>query len=100
MLLFSAAVIPLYKEVCPASNSVHITSLVFDVHPSQTNLDVENLSEFLETILKWVLETADGDLQKNAAIHLVAVIVNRKADGECNQPTIEWMVSERIAFVF
>ncbi|KAJ3521011.1 hypothetical protein NMY22_g12497 [Coprinellus aureogranulatus] len=59
IVLFSAAIAPLHKE---------------------TNLDIRNLSQFLGSMLKWALETADSNLQREAAIHLVSVIVNRKAD--------------------
>ena len=85
MLLFSAALTPLYKEVCRGSSFLQIICLVSDICPPQTSLDMENLGQFLESILKWTLGTADSDLQRDAAIHLVAVIVNRKVDGAYNK---------------
>ncbi|KAF5335990.1 hypothetical protein D9611_006343 [Ephemerocybe angulata] len=59
ILLYTAAIIPIFKEV---------------------DLDVPNLGQFLEETIKWTLEGAGSDLQRNAAVHLVSVLVNRKAD--------------------
>lgn len=42
---------------------------------------VGNTKEFLDMTLKWVLDTADTDVQRLSALKLVASIVNRHADG-------------------
>ncbi|KAJ2933120.1 hypothetical protein H1R20_g3952, partial [Candolleomyces eurysporus] len=59
IVLFTAAITPMYKEV---------------------NLNVPNLVEFLEGTLGWILNGAENDLQRNSAVHLVSVLVNRKAE--------------------
>ncbi|KAJ2934020.1 hypothetical protein H1R20_g3061, partial [Candolleomyces eurysporus] len=44
------------------------------------NLNVPNLVQFLEGTLGWILNGAENDLQRNSAVHLVSVLVNRKAE--------------------
>jgi hypothetical protein len=36
---------------------------------------------FLRTLLNWVLDVADSDLQRLSALHIVASTVNRRAEG-------------------
>ncbi|KAH6916048.1 RNAPII transcription regulator C-terminal-domain-containing protein [Coprinopsis sp. MPI-PUGE-AT-0042] len=58
--LFAAASVPMYKDL---------------------DLGIPNLNEFLTNILFWAIKTADTDVQRTAATRLIAVIVNRKAEG-------------------
>ncbi|KAF9531685.1 RNAPII transcription regulator C-terminal-domain-containing protein [Crepidotus variabilis] len=57
--LFSASVIALHKDV---------------------TLSLGEEGKFLDAVLKWIIEVADNDLQRNAALHMVAAIVNRRAE--------------------
>ncbi|KAF8159570.1 Dos2-interacting transcription regulator of RNA-Pol-II-domain-containing protein [Crassisporium funariophilum] len=59
LVLLTAAVIALRKEV---------------------HLDLGNLTQFLDMLLDWVLMTADNDLQRLSALHVVSSIVNRRVD--------------------
>lgn len=51
------------------------------------NLNVPNLTQFLEGTLGWILGAAENDLQRNSAVHLVSVLINRKAEGREAQNT-------------
>jgi hypothetical protein len=44
-------------------------------------LPPDNIGVFLNTLLKWVLDIADNDLQRTSALHIVASVVNRRAEG-------------------
>lgn len=47
---------------------------------SQVNLDVPNIAQFLNDVVRWTLQQAESELQKRAAVHLVSALVNRMAD--------------------
>ncbi|KXN92954.1 hypothetical protein AN958_08928, partial [Leucoagaricus sp. SymC.cos] len=59
LTLFSAAVLPLRKEVCPI---------------------VPDLNAFLDKMLSWSLTNAESDLQREAALHILASILNKRVD--------------------
>ncbi|KAI0091461.1 ARM repeat-containing protein [Irpex rosettiformis] len=59
VVLFSAALVPLHKEVA---------------------LPVPNESKVLETLVHWTIQYADNVLQREAAEHSVAAILNKRAD--------------------
>jgi len=52
-------------------------------HP-QARLSLEDINQFLDSLLKWVLETADTDLQRMSALRMVASILNKHVDGMFN----------------
>ncbi|KAH9479537.1 MMS19 nucleotide excision repair protein-like protein [Psilocybe cubensis] len=59
LALLSAAVISLHKEA---------------------RLSLRDVSGFLEMLLRWVLDIADNDIQKLAALHIVSSILNRQVE--------------------
>ncbi|KAJ3516937.1 hypothetical protein NLJ89_g807 [Agrocybe chaxingu] len=59
LALLAAAVIPLHKEV---------------------HLPIGDLDGFLDTLLAFVTEKADTDLQRLSALHMLSSILNRRAD--------------------
>ena len=59
MVLFSAAVVALHKEVA---------------------LPVPDEVAFLDNLLQWISVHAENALQKEALIHLIAAVVNRHAE--------------------
>ncbi|KAF8967720.1 ARM repeat-containing protein [Flammula alnicola] len=56
-----------------------LTAAVVSLH-KEVQLSLGNIGDFLDLVLKWVLEVADTDLQKYSALHMVASILNRQAD--------------------
>ena len=48
----------------------------------QVGLSIEDIGQFLDTLLQWALVQADSDLQKLSAFHIVSAILNRRANGE------------------
>lgn len=50
---------------------------------SQIPIPVPDLNEFLDRTLTWSLVHADTKLQKEAAWHIIASILNKRVDGEC-----------------
>ncbi|KAF9480547.1 ARM repeat-containing protein [Pholiota conissans] len=59
MALLAAAIVAFYKEI---------------------SLSLGNIGEFLDMLLKWVLDVADNDLQRYSALHIMASILNRHVD--------------------
>ncbi|KAF8817465.1 ARM repeat-containing protein [Phlegmacium glaucopus] len=57
--LLTAAVVPLHKEV---------------------QLVLSDISQFLDALLAWVLDTADTELAKISALQMLSSIVNRRSD--------------------
>lgn len=46
-----------------------------------SQLQIGNTEEFLDELLTWVVTVTENDLQRLAALHIVAAIVNRQAPG-------------------
>ncbi|PPQ72316.1 hypothetical protein CVT26_007273, partial [Gymnopilus dilepis] len=48
----------------------------------EVGLSIEDIGQFLDTLLQWALVLADSDLQKLSAFHIVSSILNRRANAE------------------
>ena len=47
----------------------------------QAQISLGDIGQLLDSLLVWVLETADTDLQRMSALHMVASILNKHVDG-------------------
>ncbi|KAF8637616.1 hypothetical protein AX17_002685 [Amanita inopinata Kibby_2008] len=56
-----------------------IAAALIPLH-SQVRIPVPDLNQFLHNIFAWGLNSADNDLQRNSAWHIVATIVNKRTE--------------------
>ena len=47
----------------------------------QVALPVPDEAEFLSTLLQWINNEAASDIQRDAIIHVLASVVNKRAEG-------------------
>ncbi len=80
--------IEIFSPCCLPLSSPCIKRFVSTIIPNFGNLSSpkirlppDNIGVFLNTLLKWVLDIADNDLQRISALHIVASVVNRRAEG-------------------
>ena len=59
--LLTAAVVPLHKEV---------------------QLALDDLGQFLDALIIWVLDKADNEPTKMSALYMLSSIVNRRSNGK------------------
>jgi DNA repair/transcription protein MET18/MMS19 len=50
---------------------------------------VSDLNAFLEEILQWSLTRADSEFQRDAALELLASILNKRTDADCKLASIQ-----------
>jgi len=48
----------------------------------EVQLELGDISQFLDALLVWVLDTADTELAKISALQMLSSIVNRRSDGK------------------
>ncbi|KJA28181.1 hypothetical protein HYPSUDRAFT_130307 [Hypholoma sublateritium FD-334 SS-4] len=58
---------------------VLLAACVISLH-KEVRLVLENLANFLDMLLNWVLDIADNDLQRYSALHIVASTLNKQAN--------------------
>lgn len=84
LALFSAAVVGLHKEVRDRCCERSVLVLTSD---AQVPLPVSDEAAFLDMLLRWVVTVADNALQRDAVVHTISSIVNKRIEGT---PTEHW----------
>ena len=70
----------------------------------QVQISLGDIGQLLDSLVVWVLETADTDLQRNSALHMIASILNKHIDGTRfnydPETSPDHLLLSRIGFVF
>lgn len=93
VVLYSAAIVALHKDV--STHSIFGVGSLETVVLAQVSLQTQDVGSFLNRLLTWATDEAVTVAQREAALHAVASVINRRPNGklfQCRQKT-RWYTS-------